>query len=342
MGDKAIQVSLPRGVSFTVAQVRRIALDKRHTLSRATGKRTLNTHMTLVGWRKTLFVMNRLKTGALIIVLIALAGCGERGPQRLPDAGFQVAFESHKIASEMPSGQTVSADITVKNTSPVTWPSKPDQKDRYAVNLAYHWLDRKGATIVFDGLRTPLPRDLKPGESVDLKAAIQAPAKPGRYTLEVTLVQERSAWFPEKNREAKLVVPVIVVEASAASADSASVAAVAAPLAGATENNKAPAVEKAVKPQTQTVTKPSETTPERGGGSWSVQLASYTEEKIAASLAKKLKDKGYDAYVTVVNLKGKEWHRVRVGRFEEQAQAEKLSETLRTSEKLERAVVTRR
>jgi hypothetical protein len=77
----------------------------------------------------------------------------------------------------MKTGKTVSAEITVKNVSPVTWPSKPDKKNRYAVNLSYHWLNQKGATVVFDGVRTPLPRDLKPGESVNLKAAIQAPAK---------------------------------------------------------------------------------------------------------------------------------------------------------------------
>lgn len=158
---------------------------------------------------KNALVRHRLRADMMVITLGVLLGCGDRGPRRLPESSFQVAFESYNVASEMKAGKTVSADITVKNVSPVTWPSKPDKKDRYAVNLSYHWLNQKGATLVFDGLRTPLPRDLKPGESVKLKAAIQAPAKPGRYILEVTLVQESSAWFPEKNG-AKLVVPVTV------------------------------------------------------------------------------------------------------------------------------------
>ena len=72
------------------------------------------------------------------------------------------------------------------------------------------------------------------------------------------------------------------------------------------------------------------------------ELGSYAEKKVAMSLAKKLKDKGYDAYVMVTNVKGKELHRVRVGRLEQRAEAEKLRETLRTTEKLERAVVTSR
>ncbi len=79
-----------------------------------------------------------------------------------------------------------------------------------------------------------------------------------------------------------------------------------------------------------------------GSGPWSVQLGSYAEKKVAASLVKKLKDKSYDAYVTPVSVKGKELHRVRVGRFEQRAEAENLRDTLRTAEKLERGVVTSR
>jgi len=147
----------------------------------------------------------------MLLFVGGLLSCGDKGARRLPESGFQVAFESHKIASQMTSGKTISANITVKNISPVTWPSKPDTKGRYAVNLSYHWLNQKGVPVVFEGLRTPLPKDLKPGESVNLNAAIQAPANPGKYTLEVTLVQEQVAWFPE-NKGAKLVLPVTVSE----------------------------------------------------------------------------------------------------------------------------------
>ena len=197
--------------------------------------------MTFICRRLSAIIAHWLGLSVMVIMMAGLWGCGERGPQRLPDSGFQVAFESHNIPSDMPRGQIVYATITVKNMSPVTWPSKPDRKDRYAVNLAYHWLDRKGATIVFDGLRTPLPRDLKPGESVDLKATIQTPEKAGRYTLEVTLVQELAAWFPEKNG-AKLVVPVTVFEAAAA--NSAPVTSPAAPVPVAVQSKEMPVVEK--------------------------------------------------------------------------------------------------
>ena len=92
------------------------------------------------------------------------------------------------IPAEMTAGQTVSADVTIKNASSKSWPNKPDPSGRNAVNLSYHWLDRRRQIVVFDVLRTPLPRDLKPGESVTLRASIRTPEKPGEYLLHVTLV----------------------------------------------------------------------------------------------------------------------------------------------------------
>jgi hypothetical protein len=103
------------------------------------------------------------------------------------------------IPAEMTAGQTVSADVTIKNASSKTCPSKPDSGGRNAVNFSYHWLDRKRQVVVFDGLRTRLPRDLNPGESVTLSAAIRAPEKPGVYLLHLTLVQEGVAWFSDRD-----------------------------------------------------------------------------------------------------------------------------------------------
>jgi hypothetical protein len=153
--------------------------------------------------------------------------------------GFKVALESHQVAAQMKSGETVTADITVKNVSPVSWPSKPNSKNLHAVSLAYHWLDKKGQTVVFDGKRTPLPYDLKPGESVTLKATIYPPELPGAYILEITLVQEGVAWFPEKGG-AKLSLPVDVARAITTDAPGTSAAAVKKRAAEATEKIRDP------------------------------------------------------------------------------------------------------
>jgi len=43
---------------------------------------------------------------------------------------------------------------------------------------------------IWDGLRTALPADLKPGQSVQLRATVTAPPNAGRFTLRFDLVEE--------------------------------------------------------------------------------------------------------------------------------------------------------
>jgi hypothetical protein len=151
-----------------------------------------------------------LRVWLLLPALLVIFGCGDSSP-KLPLAGLKVELGPHNIPAEMIVTQIVSADVTVKNVSTKTWPSKPNQKGRNAVNLSYHWLDRKRQMVVFDGLRTPLPRDLGPGESVTLKATIRAPEKAGEYLLHVTMVQEAVAWFSD-SEGGQLQIPVSVAQ----------------------------------------------------------------------------------------------------------------------------------
>ena len=256
-----------------------------------------------------------------------IGACGERGAKRLPLNGFRVAFESHNVAAQMRSGERVTADVTVKNVSSVTWPSKPNAKNLQAVNLAYHWSDKKGRIVIFDGERTPLPYDLKPGESVTLKAAIQPPEKAGSYILEITLVQEGVAWFPEKGG-AKLALPVDITAAAPVSV-----------AAGAKKSVTEGAEKKRERGSVVAEADNPERRPGRNNGSWSVQVGSYPEKKIAEQSAKKLRDKGYDTYIVTGKIKGQDWHRVRVGHKTSRAEAEKLRETLRSKENLIHAIV---
>jgi hypothetical protein len=77
----------------------------------------------------------------------------------------------------------------VANAGAATWSAD--------IAASYHWLDERGNAIVWDGIRTPLPRTVAPGEYVELDVAVRAPMPPGSYGFALDLVAEHRAWFAE-------------------------------------------------------------------------------------------------------------------------------------------------
>lgn len=61
--------------------------------------------------------------------------------------------------------------------------------------LGGHLLDERRETLALDHLRTPLPRDVSPGDHLELRAEVEVPRTPGRYALELDMVDEGIAWF---------------------------------------------------------------------------------------------------------------------------------------------------
>jgi len=103
-----------------------------------------------------------------------------------------VRFGAWELAGPR-AGTLVHAPVELENVGTVTW--------RTDVKASYHWLDPLGNPIVWDGLRTPLPRVIEPGESLELVIAVRCPIPPGRYRFAVDLVAERRAWFGELGSE---------------------------------------------------------------------------------------------------------------------------------------------
>lgn len=302
-----------------------------------------------------------LRSRARLWVLLAtfvsaLLACGPREAAKLPPVGLKVAFEKHNVPKEMAVGEQSTVEVRFKNSSTMTWPSKPNSKGKLAVNFSYHWLSSTGEMVVFDGLRTALPNDVKAGESVQLQPAIKAPDRPGSYLLELTLVQEGNAWFPEVDGDNKVTVPVSVAAAKTAASVAPAVASVA-PITPA-ESNKAE-VKSSEKPKVETKEPQAEkksrkekrrearekanTEPTAGesrkDGTWAVQVGAFPDEKDANATLARLKDKGYDAFVTRGEVKGKRWYRVRVGRLASRAEAETLQKKLAGQEKTGQSVI---
>ena len=114
-------------------------------------------------------------------------------PDALKAAGqYDVEYGAYDGPSAVSVAAAFSVDVTLKNRGWREWrsddPSSP-------INASYHWIRRDGVTVVEDGVRTPLPRMVKPGETFSMSVNVQAPDAAGQYTLAIDLVEEGVAWF---------------------------------------------------------------------------------------------------------------------------------------------------
>jgi len=73
-----------------------------------------------------------------------------------------------------------------------------DPKQKYIVRLGNHWLTPEGKTVVWDDGRQALPFDLQPNAEIQTALTVTAPLSPGRYILELDMVQEAVDWFKHK------------------------------------------------------------------------------------------------------------------------------------------------
>jgi SAM-dependent methyltransferase len=85
--------------------------------------------------------------------------------------------------------------VSVTNLGDRAWPAH----GRRAVHVGNHWRRAKdGALVAHDDGRASFLEDLAPDGTEDVTLVIRVPPKPGRYFLEIDLVQEDVAWFAER------------------------------------------------------------------------------------------------------------------------------------------------
>ncbi len=75
---------------------------------------------------------------------------------------------------------------------------------------------------------------------------------------------------------------------------------------------------------------------------WRAQVNAFPDERSAKQIVDRLKNKGYNAYVTEVQNRGKSWFRVSVGKYNSREEAEKMVEALRSKENFPKAFVASR
>lgn len=75
---------------------------------------------------------------------------------------------------------------------------------------------------------------------------------------------------------------------------------------------------------------------------WRAQVNAFPDERSAKQIVDRLKNKGYNAYVTEVQNRGKSWFRVSVGKYHSREEADKTVDALRTKENFPKAFAASR
>ena len=102
-----------------------------------------------------------------------------------------------------------------------------------------------------------------------------------------------------------------------------------------------PSVKVKTAPQSKRAKKKSVPVARKKGPIWSVQVNAFARQRDARKLSKRLKDKGYDAYVVSTKIDGRIWYRVRVGHLTTQGKAKRLLGKLQKKEKFTKAILAR-
>lgn len=169
-----------------------------------------------------------------LAILTSLACCGRRASEPpasptppgvaasaapivkpLLDAGFKIEWGRPSVPAVVVSGETFAAAVIVRNAGTEVWldPRSSGGTGAGAVRLGYRWWrlgDTRRPFQDYADARGELPGPLPPGNTAVLVVQVVAPSKPGKYNLQLDLVQELVSWFESKGASL-LMVPVEVV-----------------------------------------------------------------------------------------------------------------------------------
>ncbi|HUQ23013.1 MAG TPA: hypothetical protein VM049_08355 [Gaiellaceae bacterium] len=110
-----------------------------------------------------------------------------------PESLYHATLAVDSDPGTMLAGSQHTVDVRVTNESEVVWRWGRDARPE--IRLAYQWLCDGELVDEPKALRTTLPADLPPGETLLAPVHVVAPEGPGSYTLEIDLVHEHVRWF---------------------------------------------------------------------------------------------------------------------------------------------------
>ena len=131
----------------------------------------------------------------------AILVCRKRTPY--PDSRALHFLSASITLADAPADAKPSEELLfrarVENTGFARWLAAGEPATaRGAVRLTAHLIGGADEEDVFPYYAgAVLPRDIEPGETVEIELALRAPAEPGHYLLEFDMVSEHLSWFED-------------------------------------------------------------------------------------------------------------------------------------------------
>jgi radical SAM protein with 4Fe4S-binding SPASM domain len=136
--------------------------------------------------------------------------CTEAVDERLYRGELEVLEPPRRV----PRDSHVHFRLRLRNDSPFTWFSSRRPTETCRVNVAYHLFDAAGRLLLWDGLRTPLPRNVPPGGELELSVQVKIPDSSGELVIAFDLVNEDVRWFELEQRLRVKVADEILLRAT--------------------------------------------------------------------------------------------------------------------------------
>lgn len=114
------------------------------------------------------------------------------GQQLIGRLRADIALE--KVSDAVRAGSSFTDRLRITNAGSVTW-KKLGRRFGGQVTVGLKLCDLNNEVLREDMGRTPLPRDLAPGETIEIDMNVPGAINPGRYTLRYDMVVEGVTWF---------------------------------------------------------------------------------------------------------------------------------------------------
>lgn len=129
--------------------------------------------------------------------------------ERPANANYWTEWLDDQFPAKLMAGDTVIVTLTLRNRGDLPW--RWGGGNPFRIGYHYYRNRRRLPMPTERDLRTDIPQDVPPGESITLDVRVALPLDAGNYTLELDLVQEGVTWF--KDQQSPVLTRWITVEA---------------------------------------------------------------------------------------------------------------------------------